>query len=85
MGRHANLKHVMPAPPCWNSTVSGTSALGSTRALRHTMVHAVPLRPLTRLQVVMEAGGEQQEVWLSRKQLKGQDELLRGFVRKLRE
>ncbi|EFN55234.1 hypothetical protein CHLNCDRAFT_52630 [Chlorella variabilis] len=35
--------------------------------------------------VVMEAGGEQQEVWLSRKQLKGQDELLRGFVRKLRE
>lgn len=49
------------------------------------MVHAVPLRPLTRLQVVMEAGGEQQEVWLSRKQLKGQDELLRGFVRKLRE
>ena len=40
------------------------------------------------LQVVMEAEGKEgarREVWLARKQLKGQDSLLRGFVAKLRE
>lgn len=30
-------------------------------------------------------GGERQQAWLSRKQLKGQEPLLRGFVRRLRE
>jgi hypothetical protein len=29
--------------------------------------------------------GPPREVWLARKQLKGQDSLLRGFVAKLRE
>jgi hypothetical protein len=36
----------------------------------------------------MEAEGKEgarREVWLARKQLKGQDSLLRGFVAKLRE
>ncbi|KAI3428460.1 hypothetical protein D9Q98_007286 [Chlorella vulgaris] len=36
--------------------------------------------------VVMEGGeGQQEEVWLSRKQLKGREKLLTGFVRRLRE
>jgi hypothetical protein len=34
----------------------------------------------------MEGGeGQQEEVWLSRKQLKGREKLLTGFVRRLRE
>ena len=41
------------------------------------------------MQVVMELDGkqdpQQQEVWLARKQLKGQDAPLRAFVAKLRE
>lgn len=45
-----------------------------------------PSRCLLLVQVVMELpNGERREAWLSRKQLKGQEPLLRGFVRQLRE
>ncbi len=44
-----------------------------------------PLSPAP-LQVVMDTpDGKQREAWLSRDQLRGQEPLLRGFVRQLRE